>query len=341
MSDVAREAGVSVKTVSNVVNNYIHVSNRTRVRVDEAIQKLGYQINVTAQSLRTGRSNSIGLAVPTLANPYFAELAQAVTREAHTHGLTVLMELTDGDREKERAVLSGPLRTVTDGLMLSTVAMPQEDLSPMDVGFPLVVLGDQLFHGAVSQVTMANFDGAKAATEYLIDRGATRIALLGKHPLNPSTAVLRQQGYEKALVDRGISLHEELLWPTDEWYRDFGFSAVGAAISDGAKFDGIFALNDALALGALHALSSEGLGVPEDVQVIGFDNLSEAAYSSPPLTTVDPGVHAIARDAVNLLVSKIADPLLIDCHEMIVEPFAIIDRSSTAARILQQWDQDA
>lgn len=329
MSDVAREAGVSVKTVSNVASNYVHVSEGTRRRVQEAIDRLGYRMNRTAQSLRTGKTNAVGLALPTLENPYFAGLAQMVMRRAEDFGLTVLIELTDGDREKEHAVLSGPLRTMTDGLMLSTIGVPENEFQTLKVDFPLVVLGDQEFGGDVTQVTMANVEGAKAATEFLLDKGASRIALLGGHPQGASTARLRQQGYEEALKVRGLELDTELVLATREWSRESGYIAVDQALSRGVEFDAVFALNDALALGALHAASSRGLNIPGELQVIGFDNLAESAYSNPPLTTVDPRADLIARDALTILANMIHDPTLIDRKDVKVEPSSIVSRAST------------
>jgi DNA-binding LacI/PurR family transcriptional regulator len=156
LKDVALRAGVSVKTVSNVVNGYEHVTDRTRSRVKQALDELGYRPNLSARSLRTGRTGLIAIAVPRLDQPYFAELAGCVVRAAERHGLTVLIDQTDGLPDRERLVVSGIRPHSIDGLIFSPLALGEADLRAADLATPLVLLGERIFDGGADHVAIDN-----------------------------------------------------------------------------------------------------------------------------------------------------------------------------------------
>lgn len=330
MGQVAEHAGVSVKTVSNVVNDYIHVSDAMRERVQESIDALGYKMNLPARSLRKGVTGAIGLAIPDLVNPYFAAIGQGVMREASKHDLQVFIEVTDGDPRKEIEVLSDPLRSMTDGLIVTTTGWRRGEYEAelQNVTYPLVVLGEQTLDPNIAQVSHANEDGAYAATQFLIDRGANRIALLGAHRHGTATSALRESGYLAALAANNIPVDRDLILQTDDWRRRDGQTSVQEALDRGVKFDGLFAMNDALAIGALHALHSNGLHVPGDVQVIGWDNLAEGRYSAPPLTGIDPRIDLIATKAVDLLVASMQGGSGPEKNRLTM-PYEIVERGST------------
>ncbi|NUT57875.1 MAG: LacI family DNA-binding transcriptional regulator, partial [Agromyces sp.] len=196
LHDVARLAGVSIKTVSNVINDYPHIRPATRAKVEQAIAELGYTPNLTARSLRSGRTGAIALAVPELSLSYFAELAAAVIEAAEEAGLVVLVEQTGGDRDREFELLRSPRLKLTDGLIFSPLGMGQEDVDRLNVPYPLVVLGERIFDGPADHVTMRNVEAARAATEYLIASGRRRIALVGAHEGEVlGSAGLRLRGY--------------------------------------------------------------------------------------------------------------------------------------------------
>ena len=181
LHDVAKAASVSFKTVSNVVNNHPHVRPETRARVQAAIDELGYQPNVSARHLRSGRSGVIGLAVPELSLAYFAQLADEVIQAAEKRGLVVLIEQTGGDRNRELEVLRSPRLQLTDGLLFSPLGLSIDDAPLVDIDTPLVLLGERIFHGPADHVTMRNVEAAEAATEHLLGLGRRRIAVLGAH----------------------------------------------------------------------------------------------------------------------------------------------------------------
>lgn len=331
MSDVARLAGVSVKTVSNVINGYPYVRDTTRSKVMTAIDKLGYEVNVSARSLRTGRTDLIGLAVPELKLPYFAELADSVIVEAEKVGLTVLIQQTNGSRERELEVLHGARRNLTDGLIFSPLALGQEDKHLLETDFPLVVLGERIFGGPADHVTMSNVEAARAATEHLLAQGRRRIALVGAHEgERVGSAALRATGYREALEAAGIAVDPRLIGEAGPWHRETGADATRALLDSGVEFDAVFALNDALAMGVLHTLRAHGLTVPDDVAVMGFDDVEDARFTSPALSSVAPGREEIAATAVRLLKQRIEEKTRPAEFEFVRVGFELQLRESTA-----------
>ncbi|MBG6056835.1 DNA-binding LacI/PurR family transcriptional regulator [Cryobacterium sp. MP_M3] len=331
LHDVARIAGVSIKTVSNVINDYPHIRSTTKQRVLDAIAELDYQPNLSARSLRSGRTGVIGLAVPELSLSYFAELADAVIRSAERHGVTVLIEQTGGDRAREIELLTSPRRQLTDGLIFSALGMDSDDSEYLRVGYPLVLLGERIFGGPTDHVTMRNVDAARAATEHLIALGRRRIAVIGAHEGEViGSAGLRLRGYREALEAAGIPFDPALIGYTTLWHRSNGADAMRALLASGVEFDAVFGLNDTLTLGAMRVLQEAGLRIPKDVAAIGFDDLDEAQYSLPTLTTIDPGREEIAETAVRVLLERIASTDLALPPREILADFRIVERESTA-----------
>jgi len=330
MHDVAQRAGVSIKTVSNVVNGYPHIRPTTKERVEAAIDELGYRVNMSARSLRTRRTGLITLAVPVLSLPYFAELADAVISAADAAGWTVLIEQTGASRERETEVLSGRRRHLTDGLIFSPLALGPDDLDLFRVDFPLVILGERVFGAPADHVTMNNVEAAKAATLHLASLGRRRIAVIGAHEgERVGSAALRTEGYRAGLAEAGLSFDPALVAEAGLWHRSTGAEAMRRLLDDGVELDAVFALNDALALGALHALHAHRIDVPRDVALIGFDDVDDATYAVPSLSSVDPGRGQIARTAVELLLERIGatgDPAP---FRRVVPDSRIVGREST------------
>jgi DNA-binding LacI/PurR family transcriptional regulator len=329
LHDVARIAGVSIKTVSNVINDYPHIRPATREKVQRAIAELGYTPNLTARNLRSGRTGAIALAVPDLGLSYFAELAATVIAEAERLGVVVLVEQTGGDRDRELDLLRSPRLKLTDGLIFSPLGMGQDDVDRLTVPYPMVLLGERIFDGPVDHVTMRNVDAARAATEYLLNAGRRRIAVIGAHDGEViGSAGLRLRGYREALEQAGIPYDDALVGYTTMWHRSNGARTMRDVLDRGVEFDAVFGLNDTLALGAMRALQESGRRVPDDVAVVGFDDLDEAQYSIPSLTTVDPGQSWIARTAVQTLLARIAAPAADGEPRLLLADFRIAERES-------------
>lgn len=305
MQDVARLAAVSVKTVSNVLSGYEHVSTRMHDRVMSAVIELDYEVNISARNLRSGRTKVIGLAVPELSQAYFAELADAVIRAAKTHDYTVLIEQTSNDSD-EIATVAAMRRHAIDGLIFSPLALGPGDVSGLSVGFPVVVLGDWVEGSTADHVTLPNTAAIRAATEHLLDLGRRRIAVVGAHPKGPvGTSALRFNGYAEALAGRGVDVSPELVANVPLWHRADGAAAIRELLTAGTHFDGLVCFNDALALGAMSALQQAGIRVPEDVAVVGFDDIEDARFSTPALSTISPGRDEVARLAVDRVLARI------------------------------------
>ncbi|WP_438253973.1 LacI family DNA-binding transcriptional regulator [Microbacterium sp. A82] len=332
MHDVARLASVSIKTVSNVINDHPHVRPDTRDRVLAAIAELDYRPNLSARGLRSGRTGVIGLAVPALRENYFAELADAIIRAADARGLGVVVEQTSGDRERELQVVAGGRLRLTDGLLFSPFTLGQNDVKSLSTDFPLVLLGERIFNGPTDHVAMHNTSSARAAVEHLLDIGRRRIAVIGAEAERGdevSSASLRLDGYVLALEGAGIEVDQSLIRSSPHWNHSAGASMIRELIEEGTAFDAVFALNDTLGLGALRALGESRLRIPEDVAVIGFDNIDEARFSLPSMSSVDVGSEQIAATAVDLLIERIAEKGSRRPPRTVKPDFRIVRREST------------
>ncbi|WP_431922324.1 LacI family DNA-binding transcriptional regulator [Micromonospora wenchangensis] len=305
LKDVAERAGVSVKTVSNVVNGYQHVRPDTRARVEAAIAELRYRPNLSARNLRKGRTGVIALAVPELDVPYFAELARHVVAAAADHGWTVLIDQTGGGREREKAAAAGVGDHMIDGLIFSPLSLPADDLVGLEL--PMVLLGERTDHGPADHVMIDNVTAAREMTAHLIGLGRRRVAAVGaQHTPEGAGARLRLAGYAAALADAGIGYDERLVAAAPAWHRADGAAAMRHLLASGARPDAVFCFSDTLALGALRALHEAGLRVPADVAVAGFDDIEDGRFSVPTLSTVSPDKERIARLAVDLLAGRLA-----------------------------------
>jgi len=327
MADVARLAGVSKKTVSNFFNGYPYMTAETRARIESAIETLNYRVNISARNLSSGRTGTIALAVPEVAHPYFAELAQAVVSVSQRHGLNVVIELTDGDHDRESALLRGDGGRYVDGLLFHPIALGPDDIESSTLDIPVVLIGDRVHGGRFDYVTVANVQGAAEMTRYLLQRGRRRIVALGMEDSDlPTAAALRYQGYRQALGEAGSDVDKVLTVGPIPWNRASGAKAIGELVNAGASFDAVFGFNDALALGAMNELQRRGYEVPGDLAVVGFDDVEEAALAFPPLTTLNSGRDWIAERAVERLAERLVSDEL--KPEVFVAAHALVTRST-------------
>ncbi|KRV47265.1 LacI family transcriptional regulator [Wenjunlia vitaminophila] len=333
LKDVAERAGVSIKTVSNVVNKYPHVTPAMRERVQRAIDELGYQPNVTARHLRKGRTGIIALAVPELGNPYFAELAGAVIDAAADHDLTVLLDHTRGEREREVLVSQGFRARVIDGLILSPLELEVEDLRGRDGDdVPLVLLGERQYDLPYDHIAIDNVAAARVAVRHLIGRGRSTIAYLGGRTDSANRpAHLRMKGWREELTEAGIPAPDSLVGRVGGWDRQDGAEAMARMLDSGVRPDAVFAYNDLVAIGAMRVLHECGLRVPWDVAVIGFDDIAEGRFGAVTLTTISPDKQSIARLAVESLLRSLEGTESPGGHEIAAE-FRLVERESTLGR---------
>ncbi|MFI2485515.1 LacI family DNA-binding transcriptional regulator [Promicromonospora kroppenstedtii] len=323
---VAERAGVSFKTVSNVINGHPNVRPETRERVESAIAELRYRPNTSARSLRHGRAGFLAIALPELTSPYFAGLASELAAAARAVGQSVLIEETSGDLAGERAVLDGLPSHLVDGVFFSPLVTPVAEVVERRDGTPLVLLGEYGEPAGVDHVGVDNVAAARDVTRHLLDLGRRRIAGIGLQS-GAGTGRLRGEGYLAALAEAGVPADPDLVVECTDYHRASGADAVTQLLARGVEVDAVFCFNDLMALGALRALHEHGLRVPQDVAVAGFDGIEDGQFSVPSLTTVTPDLPLLAAEAVRLVMRRIAEP---DAPaEHVVVPHAITAREST------------
>jgi DNA-binding LacI/PurR family transcriptional regulator len=302
LQDVAAHAGVSVRTVSNVVNDFQYVAPATRARVQASIDVLGYRPNVAARNLRRGRTGLVALVVPEIDSPYFSDLAARTVRIAESDGWTVLIDQTDGDPGRERSLLRGERSQLVDGVVFSPWSMSAEELASRPDATPIVLLGEHAGAPPVDHVVIDNVTAAEEAVSHLVAGGRTRIAAIGVPPmLANETARQRQLGYRRALAAAGLPQRAELEVPVTSRHR-----AMAALLASGAAPDAAFCFSDELALGALRAVVDAGQRVPEAIALAGFDDVEDGRFAVPRLTTVAPDKDGIARLALQSLRDRLA-----------------------------------
>ncbi|NED99567.1 LacI family DNA-binding transcriptional regulator [Phytoactinopolyspora halotolerans] len=333
LKDVAEQAGVSIKTVSNVVHGHIHVTDETRLKVQKAIDELGYRPNLSARSLRTGRTNIIALAVPRLSEPYFAELADQVVHAADRHGYTVLVDHTEGQRDRESAVVSGIQPQFIDGILFSPLALETADLEAAPAEVPFVLLGEHVAAtGRADHVSIDNVAAARAATDHLIALGRRRIAVIGaRRARRARTVAPRVKGFRQAHREAGLTVDSRLLIPTERLDRPNGAQAMGHLLDLDEPPDAVFCVTDMLAVGALRTLADRGVAVPDDVAVVGFDGIADGLYCVPRLTTIAPDKEQLATTAIDALMQRITTRRDEAPRELHVD-FDLMVRESTAGR---------
>jgi LacI family transcriptional regulator, repressor for deo operon, udp, cdd, tsx, nupC, and nupG len=332
LRDVADLAGVSPRTVSNVVNGYAPVTEATRAKVQRALDELGYRPNVLARNLAAGRSGQLAVVVPYLDTPYFAELLQGIITNARAKGYNVLIDQTNGDPAHERELITrGSRAFLFDGIIFSPLGLGQEDLVSRDRSLPLVILGERVSDGTFDHVGIDDVSASREATSHLIDLGRQRVAAIGDQPYRTGEAAQqRTRGYRLAHELAGREVDERLIIPTPRFNRLDGAHAMGLLLDGPIRPDAVFCYSDLVALGAMHTLAVRGLRVPEDVAIVGYDGIEEGLYSNPTLTTIAPDKGAIASTAVERLISRIENEHLE--AEEIRMPHQLVVRESTRGR---------
>jgi DNA-binding LacI/PurR family transcriptional regulator len=332
MRDVARAAGVSPMTVSNVLSGYAHVRPETRDRVKKAVTDLDYRLNVAARDLRQGRSGIIAVAVSDVTGSYESMLAGFLSRQIWDAGFEPVIELTQARRAGELGAVRHSLGRRYDGLILHSSFLKESDLERVRSGNPpVVVLSEREYDEPLDQVLIANEDAARAATAHLIEGGAQRPGMVGgrRVPTDHQDVISsRQAGFDRALAEHGlVNPTENTKWTI--YGLSGGREATLDLLDDYPDLDALFCATDGVALGALRALHERGRRVPDDVQVIGFDGIEMGQYAVPSLTTVLPDYQALVGTAVSLLVDRLSGTRPADQFRRERVGFRILQREST------------
>jgi LacI family transcriptional regulator len=327
--DVAKRAGVAPITVSRVINNSGYASVETRRRVEEAAAELGYVPNRMASGLRTKRSNTFALVLTDITNPFFTTVARGVEDAANAAGYTVTFCNTDEDADKERRYLDLFIQQQVDGILL----VPAHGTADMveyvqKHGTPVVVLDRRLTEAKTDVVRCDSEGGAFQLIRLLLDLGHTRIALLGG-PDGASTADDRKTGYRRAMADAGLD--EAKLELCGSFTQASGFEMAKEAIAMSPRPTALFAANNFIAIGALKALQDSELSVPEDMALVGFDDLPPALVTFPFLTVAAQPAYEMARIGAELLLARMGGEELEGYQEIVLPTELIVRLSSGSA----------
>lgn len=292
--DVAHNAGVSATTVSRYLNNRIELPPATTARIDAAIAKLDYRPNLLAKRLSTGKSEAIGLVIPEIREPFFAELASAVEDEAERHGYTIFMSSTRGDRRREIECLNRLHDRHVDGLVMMTNTPDDGTLAALiDQRKNVVLIDEDIPNASVPRVFVDNEPGAYRATRYLIDAGHKEIAYLSG-PERLFSVEERRAGFLRAMKEAGVPVRPELM-RGGSFSPDLARAAALTMLDLDRPPTAIFGSSDYLAIGALRAIRQRGLRVPDDISLIGFDDMPLTDLFDPPLTAIRQPVDLLGR----------------------------------------------
>ncbi|GGM80022.1 LacI family DNA-binding transcriptional regulator [Dactylosporangium sucinum] len=319
IKDVALLAGVSWRTVSNVIHGHKYLRAETRAKVEAAISELGYRPQQAARQLRSGRSELLTLAVPYIAHPYFARLAHAVAQEAERHGYDVLIDETRGIRDRELHVAAGYRKILTDGIIFSPITIDRQELEAARNETPIVLLGEHIRTRRIDSVMVDNVASIRALIDHLAGLGRRRIAFLGYVATGGlGSSDLRVQGYREGLSAAGLDVDPAWMISVahgarastieGDYSREAGYERTREFLPRIGEIDALVCANDLLAIGALRALREAGVRVPADVAVTGWDDIPDGAYAAPALTTVAPDLEGIARLAVRAVLRRLDTP---------------------------------
>lgn len=325
--EVAAAAGVSVRTVSNVVNGFAHVAPDTRQRVLDAIEHLSYRPSELARSLKTGRSGLVGLMLPQLDNPYFAEITRELVEEGTRHGLTVVMDQTDGDHDRELEwIQRASGGSLFDALLLHPLSLRSIDLEVLPERTPVVFLGEHHYEG-YDRVAVDSVAASRDAVLHLAETGRRRIAAIGVEADYQATSSQRLEGYRLGLQSAGLPEDPELLGPVAGFTRFEGHKAMTELLRQGIEIDAVYCFADSLALGALRSLREHGVRVPDDVAVVGIDDVEDGQFAPVSLSSIRPDKRMIARTTFSRLLERMDGKDLEP--RTIIAPHELIAREST------------
>lgn len=328
--DVAKAAGVATSTVSRALNGNAPVADQTSSRIRAAVEDLRYQPNSIARSLAIQATQTIGILIPDISNPFFGELVKGVQHRIEEFGYTLFLGNTEQDSGKEVAYLKALRQKLVDGVILVGLASHHDLLVPLLEGSAAVCLDRNVDLPGATLVQIDNRAGARAATGHLIELGHKAIAhLTGVRGLSVTRE--RFNGYRDALRGAGISYDASLVGEAD-FTEDAGYRATLALLRSRKRVTAIFASNDLSAIGAMTAVQSQGLNVPADMSVVGFDDIHLAAYTSPRLTTIRQPIYEMGRKAAELLIEQIRAKGTVPAKRIEFRGELIVRESSTRVR---------
>jgi LacI family transcriptional regulator len=335
--DVAREAGVSFTTVSHVLNGTRHVAEPTKQRVLAAIERLNYEVNSLAQSLKSDRSQTIGLIITDISNPFFTSLVRGVEDIANAAGYSIMLCNTDEDPEKELTYLRMLRRKRVDAILMAPTGVPQPVVDRLiGLGFPLVCFDRPPPGASCDNVLVDNVGGAWQAVSHLIELGHRRVGVI-TGLAGVGTTDERLEGYMQAMADHELPIDPELVRLGNS-RLDGGYREMLALLNLPALPTAVFSTNNLMTLGALGALQSRQVHVPDDMAVVGFDDFEWAAVLRPRLTAVAQPTYEIGETAARMLIDRIEGRGAPEPRRVVLPTRLIVRESCGAAQPIHAAD---
>jgi len=302
IKDVAKQAGVSHSTVSRALHGSPLISNETVERIRQIANEMGYSPSAAARSLKTNRSHALGVIVSTIDDPFFSEILQGIEEIAQEHGYSMLMAASQRDPKREQAIVQDMRERHVDGLIICSASFrAKQRRKLLEYGIPIVLVNDQAAEEYRYSIYHDDADGSRQVTRHLIELGHQRIAYLG-NSLSGRTTLDRLTGFRSEMEAAGLAVPAEYIYEVPGGNPENGIAAIEHFLALPERPTAIFCFNDMLAIGVLNGLHSVGLHVPEDISIVGFDNIVFSAYTNPPLTTLDQPKRHIGAEAARLIL---------------------------------------
>lgn len=335
IKDVAKRAGVSPKTVSNVIHEYPHVRPKTRARVLEAIEALGYQPNIAARSLVTRRHHLIGFVLWDILNPGYTEMVDTIVARAREAGYMVILGSAGRNPEEEERIATLLIQQRVDGVILASATQASKVPKQLtDAGIPVVMVSRHVADAPCDYVVVDNRQGGYLVTRHLLTLGHRRIAFVRGTP-NASTSLDREAGYRQALAEFGLEPDETLIG-LGNYTSSGAYAAAQHLLGLTPRPTAIVCANDLMAIAVIDAAVDLGLHVPEDVAVTGYDNIAWAASRSLALTSVKASLDVMAHEAVSLLLQRIEGQLTGPPRHVVLSAELVVRRTCGASLARQE-----
>ncbi|ASG09680.1 substrate-binding domain-containing protein [Vibrio anguillarum] len=326
MKDIARLAGVSTSTVSHVINKSRYVSDEIAERVNKAAQDLNYAPSALARSLKMNRTRTIGMLVTTSTNPFFGEVVKGVERSCYHKGYNLILCNTEGDSQRMQASINTLLQKRVDGLLLmcSTLEGERIDVFERYPDIPVVVMdwGPMLFPS--DKIQDNSLRGGYIAANYLIECGHKEIGCI-TGPLIRHQAQMRYEGYKRAVLEAGLDIYPNWIVESD-FECEGGYEAFNKMLAKGPLPSAIFVSNDMMAMGVINAANEKGIRIPEDLSLMGYDDIHIARFMSPALTTIHQPKYRLGKAAVDTLLARLENEAL-EPQIVQLEPTLVVRKS--------------
>jgi LacI family transcriptional regulator, repressor for deo operon, udp, cdd, tsx, nupC, and nupG len=320
IQQVAKQAGVSVATVSRVLNSQNTVSAKTKMRVEEAIKKLNYEPSLLGRNLRTSESRLLLILIPTISNPFYLEIIKGIEQVAISQNYNILLCETDSNPKKENIYFDLVRKKMADGIISMDPAVNVETLKKLAENYAIIQCSEYEECTGIPYVTIDNEEASYRAVKHLIQIGHHKIALMNADE-KYLFARQRKMGYKRALEENGLTLKNEYIISTPNLGFENGQHAMKKILNLQDRPTAVFAVSDLLAIGALKEINAAGLQVPNDIAVVGFDKIDFSNMTNPTLTTIAQPMHKMGSVAAKMLIEKIkgeeVESILLD-HELVI-----------------------